>query len=139
MIRHGTQADTPDQRLRKRERLTRRSDYAQVYAQKRNARDGMLAVYVAENGLAWSRIGLSVGKRTGKAVQRQYLRRRIREAFRLLKSELPCGLDIIVVVLGGAKNCECDVAASLHRLVRKAAETSECAYRRGSNPDTQRK
>lgn len=132
-------ADSQDRRLRRRERLTRRSDYAQVYAQKRRAQDGMLAVHVAQNGLAWSRIGLSVGKRAGKAVQRQYLRRRIREAFRLQKSELPSGLDIIVVALRGVKNGDCDVAASLHRLVRKAAETSECAYRRGSNPDTQRK
>jgi len=55
-------------------------------------------VAVAENGLAHSRLGLSVGKRIWKsAVKRNYIRRVFREAFRLEQYSLPPGLDIILV------------------------------------------
>jgi ribonuclease P protein component len=110
-----------DERLRKRERLRLRSDFAKVFAQKHRAVDDVLVVYVAANGLAWSRLGLSVGKRVGGAVQRNYIRRRIREAFRRSKADLPGGLDIVCVAQPKAGERRYDIASSLGGLVLRAA------------------
>jgi len=79
----------PDQRLRRRERLLHRGDYDRVYARQCRAGDGTLLVYVDRNGLGWSRLGLSVGRKAGGAVARNRIRRRIREGFRLSKESLP--------------------------------------------------
>ena len=110
-----------DQRFRRSERLRLRKDFARVFAAKCSQADGALVVYVARNDLEWSRLGLSVSKRVGKAVRRNYVRRRIREAFRTQKSELPKGLDIICVARTEAADVHCDVAHSLRTLVIRAA------------------
>ena len=108
-------------RFRRKERLRTRSDYAHVYAGRRRAGDAVLLVYVADNGLDWSRLGLSVSKKVGNAVSRNYVRRRIREAFRLAKADLPRGLDIICVAKPDAARSACDVAWSLRTLIATAA------------------
>lgn len=110
----------PDLRFRKRERLRKRSDYARVYAARRIASDGFLIVYVLENGLTWSRLGLSVGKRVGGAVRRNRIRRLIREAFRNNKGDLQSGLDIICVAKPAANTEMTMLARSLRNLVARA-------------------
>ena len=110
-----------DERLSRRERLRLRSDFARVFARKRRAADDLMVVYVAPNGLPWSRLGLSVGRRIGGAVQRNYVRRGLREAFRTSKGRLPGGLDIVCVALPKAKERRCDLVSSLCALTLKAA------------------
>ena len=110
-----------DQRFRRSERLRLRKDFARVFAAKCSQADGALVVYVARNDLEWSRLGLSVSKRVGKAVRRNYVRRRIREAFRTQKGELPKGLDIICVARTKAADARCELAHSFRTLVVRAA------------------
>ena len=55
-----------------------------------------LSLAAGPNGLDRPRLGLSIGKRVGNAVARNRVKRRIREAFRLLKPTLPAGLDLVV-------------------------------------------
>lgn len=109
------------QRFRPRERLKHRADIARTFAEKRSASDGRLVVYVADNGLDWSRLGLSVGKRVGNAVARNRTRRRLREAFRRIKGELPTGLDLICVAQRPEVRDFDELLAALAALVRKAA------------------
>jgi ribonuclease P protein component len=66
-----------------------------------------------------ARLGLSIGRKVGNAVQRNRWKRRIREAFRQLQYELPDGLDLVIRPRLGA---ECDfhqIKASLRGLVKK--------------------
>ena len=51
-----------------------------------------------ENGLGFPRLGLIVAKKQIKyAVKRNYIKRRLRENFRLKKKDLPC-VDLVVIV-----------------------------------------
>lgn len=110
-----------NQTFRRSERLRLRREFARVFAEKRSQADGALVIYVAPNNLEWSRLGIRVNKRIGNAVRRNYVKRRIREAFRTQKGELPRGLDIICVARSKAADPRHDLARSLRTLLSKAA------------------
>jgi len=57
-----------------------------------------MTVIGAPNGLPESRLGLAIPRRVGKATTRNQIKRRLREAFRLLRREMPAGYDLIVQV-----------------------------------------
>jgi ribonuclease P protein component len=87
----------PSQRFLKAEHLRRPSDFKRVYDRRRSASDEWLIVYACENDLPHLRLGCSVSRKVGGAVQRNRLRRLYREAFRLTKHELPMGLDLVLI------------------------------------------
>lgn len=68
-------------------RLYRTSGYA----------DGYLVLYARRNRTEENRVGITVGKKLGKAHIRNRARRRIREVYRLNESRLTPGWDIVLV------------------------------------------
>ena len=55
-----------------------------------------------ENGLGITKLGITASKKTGNAVQRNKIKRRVREYFRLHKSCFPKGYDIVITAKRGA-------------------------------------
>jgi ribonuclease P protein component len=92
-----------DQRFPQKYRLRRPADFELVYARRRSASNGKMTVCCCENELSYSRIGLSVSSRIGKAVVRNRWKRLLREAFRLRRTELPTGLDFVAIPRGGVE------------------------------------
>ena len=56
-----------------------------------------LAIYVFPNKLKKVRVGFAIGKKAGKAHDRNRIRRLIRENYRLILDRLEEGLDIVFV------------------------------------------
>lgn len=84
--------------LSKKRRLVKNSEFRAVLAQRKRCHDHLLVVHMAANGLAFSRIGVSIGRAQGNAVVRNRIKRLIREVFRLNQHTMPCGFDILVTM-----------------------------------------
>ncbi len=67
--------------------LNRNTDFRALYYRGRSQVHPLLVTYVRKNRKGICRVGITTGKKIGKAVRRNRSRRLIREAFRLL---LPC-------------------------------------------------
>ena len=73
-------------------------EFEYVYRHGRRLHGQGFSLIVAENELGWNRLGISVGRKTGKAVVRNRIKRIIRESFRLNRQCFPEGCDIVVTV-----------------------------------------
>jgi len=78
-------------------RLRKRREFDAVFRDGTRASDAVLAVHALPNGGADPRLGLAVGKAVGGSVVRNRVKRRLREAFRLHREELPPGHDLVVI------------------------------------------
>lgn len=113
---------SPSATFRRHERLTDARDFQRVFERRRSASDDRLIVYGAENGRDYCRLGLSVGrKKIRHAHDRNRFKRVVREAFRLGKSELPSGLDLVVVPKTSARLSLADARQSLPALAQAVA------------------
>ena len=106
------------QRFSKAARLRKSTEFQKVFAARRVAADDVLVVFGLENGSEYSRLGLSVSRKVGKAVVRNRWKRLIREAFRKNRTDFSQPLDLVVVPQKGAKlPTDRQIEESLCRLV----------------------
>ena len=56
----------------------------------------LLVLHIAPNEFEHPRVGITVSGRVGKAVVRNRVRRRLREALRARVSQLPIGKDLLI-------------------------------------------
>jgi ribonuclease P protein component len=85
-------------RFRASNRLNKPEEYKQVFSSKRRSSNHSFLFLARSNGLSRPRLGLAVPKKhIHRAVERNRLKRIIRESFRLRQETLK-GNDIVVVV-----------------------------------------
>ena len=83
----------------KSQRLLRHSDFRKVYSEGRRHFGAHMTLFYRNRKEAPSepwRVGFTVGKVLGGAVERNRLKRRLREAVRLTTHRLPCGADVVI-------------------------------------------
>jgi len=107
-------------------RLRRKSDFEAAYARGRRFGNGFFAVTAMPNDIGGPRLGLAVSvKNAGSSVERNRIRRTIRESFRLHQHELP-PVDLVVRARGRARDAAgAELRASLSALWQKVTE--QCA------------
>ena len=91
---------------RRRRRLSRSAEFERVYRQGRSKANRYLVLYAfprEEGSEEGPRLGLSVSRRVGGAVDRTRVKRVLREAFWQEAERLPGGSDYVVVARPDAK------------------------------------
>ena len=91
---------------RRRRRLSRSAEFERVYRQGRSKANRYLVLYAfprEEGSDEGPRLGLSVSRRVGGAVDRTRVKRVLREAFWQEAERLPDGSDYVVVARPDAK------------------------------------
>lgn len=80
--------------------MARNLEYQRVYGARACRVRGPITAYAIPNERPDWRLGLSVPRAVGTAVERHRLKRRLREAFRLARHDFPrlagCGFDVIL-------------------------------------------
>jgi ribonuclease P protein component len=109
-------------------RLLSRKEYQKVFSDPVRSSDQLFTLLVCRNNSETARLGLAIAKKSiAKAVQRNRIKRLIRESFRARQAQLQ-GLDIVVLAKKGLQdrtNNEIQRSLSTHwdRLVIKCAQS----------------
>jgi len=79
------------------ESLKNNREFLRLYNKGKSAASPLLVLYCRRNGRRVTRLGITVGKKVGKATVRNKLRRRLRECYRTNEDRFSRGWDIVVV------------------------------------------
>jgi len=107
----------PAGRLRREARLTDKPQFDLIHREGLRVSDGCFTVIARPNELGHPRLGMAVGIRAaGNAVNRNRVKRVVRERFRQRQQELP-SVDLVVNARAGAAGAsKAQLAASLDAL-----------------------
>jgi len=115
-------------RFTKQDRLVRKADFSAVFKHARRDQGPFFTVLYLDNGLGRPRLGLAVSRKVSLlAVRRNRIKRLIREAFRLNKSQL-CSHDIVVIARPAAasadkRKLDSSVKRHWHRISRSCVRS----------------
>ncbi|MGI5962331.1 MAG: ribonuclease P protein component [Lawsonibacter sp.] len=77
--------------------LKQNHEFRRLYNKGRSAVSPYFAIYCRKTGRPYSRLGITTGVKLGKAVKRNFVRRRIRELYRTNEWKFQSGYDLVVV------------------------------------------
>ena len=101
-------------------RLTAKADFDQVFAGNQRARTDTLLVMARPNAMGHARLGMIIAKRLlARAVDRNRVKRCVRESFRQVRAELPA-CDFVVRLL--ARPVPGEEARDLSRTFKRAGQ-----------------
>ncbi len=107
--------------MKRKHRLRRGKEFEWVFANGTSLVNRTLVLYYKPTGQQGKRAGFCVGRRLGKAVVRNRLRRRLKEACRLYWPRVRDGYLVVIVARARARDLEFrELEESLGSLLRRA-------------------
>jgi ribonuclease P protein component len=91
------------QRFSKKYKIFRTSDYKKIYQNGKKITTEDLVICYLPNNMDHSRLGISISKSVGNAVERNKRKRWIKEIFRTSSIMRKKGLDIVIVLRNNGK------------------------------------
>ena len=77
--------------------LKKNYEFRRLYKRGKSAASHCVVVYSRRNNGTGNRLGITVSKKIGGAVQRNLIRRRLKEIYRLNEEKTTHGYDIVIV------------------------------------------
>ena len=101
--------------------LNKNHEFRRLYNKGKSAASQSVVVYCRRNRRLDNRLGITVSTKIGGAVQRNLIRRRLKEIYRLNEEKLSPGYDIVIVArvrsrFVGYRELEASVLAMFKRL-----------------------
>lgn len=88
-------------------KITRNDEFKKVFLEGKRIESNNLTFFFLRNGYKFNRLGVVVKKEIGKAVVRNKIKRRIREAYRRINEKLFQGYDIIIIAKKNIVELDC--------------------------------
>jgi ribonuclease P protein component len=107
------------QRFRGADRLKKRYEFRQARLRGRRIHTPHFLIVVLPNALQNTRLGITVTKKVGTAVERNRIKRVVREVFRRNRTLFPAGHDLVFIAKRGSTDIAYD---SLLTEVQRAAK-----------------
>ena len=107
--------------MKKLYRVRKNEEFSKIISQRHSFSSGNFVMYVCDKTEANARVGISVSKKLGNAVNRNRIKRQLREMIRALVDFENCGKDMIIIVRTPFLNCSYqENLANLEKLIKKA-------------------
>ncbi len=105
--------------MKKINTVKKNDDFSKIIKTGKYYKTKYFVIYIKDNNLERYRFGISIGKKAGKAVTRNKIKRQLRTIIDKYKNDYPNGKDYIIIV----KNC----------FIEASFSEIELLYRKGIN------
>ena len=100
--------------------LKKNHEFKRLYNKGKSAASQHAVLYCRRNGRGENRLGFTVSTKLGGAVERNRIRRRLREIYRLNEDKMRVGYDLVIVARGRSRGAQYhELEKSVLALMRK--------------------